>query len=78
MKQILQTLLEKLLDNPQKIKIEEEDDGANVRLKLEVAKVDMGKVIGKEGKVIQALRALLKIKAIKEGKRVDLTLVEPQ
>ena len=78
MKKILETLLSYLVTNPSSVNVEELDNGNNVTLTVKVAKEDMGRIIGKDGKIIQALRSLLKIKAIKEGKRVELTLAEPQ
>ena len=77
MKKVLETLLDNLVINPKTTSVEETDDGNTVTLTIKVAKEDMGRVIGKGGKIIQALRNLLKIKAIKEGKRVELTLAEP-
>lgn len=78
MKKILETLLQYLVTDPKNASVEEVDNGNTVTLTIKVAKVDMGRVIGKEGKIIQALRNLLKVKAIKEGKRVELTIAEPQ
>lgn len=76
MKNLLQYLTENLVNNPSDVKIEEENNESFTRLKLSVHKDDMGRIIGRGGKIIQALRNLLKIKAIKEGKQVQLELVE--
>ncbi len=77
MKKVLETILEYLVTDPKTTSVEEVENGDIVTLTIKVAKVDMGRVIGKEGKIIQALRNLLKIKAIKDGKRVELILAEP-
>lgn len=77
MKKVLETILDNLVTNPKTTSVEETDNGNTVTLTVKVAKEDMGRVIGKGGKIIQALRNLLKIKAIKVGKRVELTLAEP-
>lgn len=77
MKKVLETLLEVLVTDPKSIKVEEEKTDNNILLRVSVAKEDMGRVIGKDGKIIQALRSLLKVKAIKDGKRVEISLVEP-
>jgi len=78
MKKVLETILEYLVTDPKTASVEEVENGDIVTLTIKVAKIDMGRVIGKEGKIIQALRNLLKIKAIKDGKRVELTIAEPQ
>ncbi len=77
MKKVLETILEYLVTDPKTTSVEEVENGDIVTLTIKVAKIDMGRVIGKEGKIIQALRNLLKIKAIKDGKRVELILAEP-
>ncbi|MCL5675800.1 MAG: KH domain-containing protein [Patescibacteria group bacterium] len=78
MKKVLETLLKNLVSQPEAVSINETDNGREVILEISAAKEDMGRIIGKEGKIIQALRNVLKIKAIKEGKRVEITLKEPQ
>jgi predicted RNA-binding protein YlqC (UPF0109 family) len=77
MKDLLEYIVKSIVSNPDDLKIEEEEQDNNVLLKLTVHKDDMGKVIGKEGKIIKAIRTLLKVRAINEQKRVDLQLVEP-
>ncbi|MBI3980712.1 KH domain-containing protein [Candidatus Microgenomates bacterium] len=77
MKDLLLYIVKNLVTYPDDLKVEEEEQNNNVLLKLYVNKEDMGKVIGKEGKIIKAIRTLLKVRAINEKKRVDLQLVEP-
>lgn len=77
MKDLLFYIVKNLVTYPDDLKVEEEEQNNNVLLKLYVNKEDMGKVIGKEGKIIKAIRALLKVRAINEKKRVELQLVEP-
>lgn len=76
MKEFLEFLIKKIVDHPKEVKITEEELEGAIYLKLSVAQEDMGKVIGKSGRIIRALRDLLKIKAIKENKRVNLELLE--
>jgi uncharacterized protein len=74
MKEFLKFLLANIVDQPEAVTIEEKEDENGLILLVNVAEDDRGKVIGKEGKVIFALRNLLNIKAQKENKRVFLQL----
>lgn len=76
MKDILTTLVKSLVDNPDDVSIEENDDNGFVTLVITVNKDDMGKIIGKEGKVIRSLRNIMKIPAMKQGKKVQISLAE--
>lgn len=79
MDKLTKYLLEQIVSKPKKIKVEmSEVDGDTVRLVATVDPADMGKVIGKGGKVIQAIRTLLGTAAIKVNKRVFFTLSEPE
>lgn len=79
MQDLLIYLLTNLVDNPDQVKVSQASDSTGlVTLSATVAPEDMGKVIGKGGKVINAIRQVVKIKAIKEGKRVQVTLSEPE
>lgn len=77
MKDLLLYILNSLVDNPSDITIDETtDDSGLVTLTATVATTDMGKVIGKGGKVINAIRQVVRIRAIKEGKRVNVVLTD--
>lgn len=76
MKDILETLVKSIVDSPDAVSVEETDDNGFVTLIITVAQEDMGKVIGKEGKVIRALRNAMKIPAMKQGKKVQISLAE--
>jgi predicted RNA-binding protein YlqC (UPF0109 family) len=74
MKQTLSHIISGIVDEPSEVDITEEDiDGVHT-FKIHVAKDDIGKVIGKGGKVIRALRNVLKIQAMKENKRINISL----
>ena len=75
MKDLIEFLAKNIVSEASKVKVEEQAGEGGQVIKLSVAQEDMGKIIGKSGRVIKALRSLLKIKAIKEGKRVYLDLV---
>lgn len=76
MKDILTVIVKALVDNPEDVAVEENDDNGFVTLVISVNKDDMGKIIGKEGKVIRAIRNVMKIPAMKHGKKVQISLAE--
>jgi len=76
MKDILTTIVKALVDNPDDVAVEENDDNGFVTLAISVNKDDMGKIIGKEGKVIRSIRNIMKIPAMKQGKKVQISLAE--
>lgn len=69
MKDLAQFIVSRLADNPGAVKVEESLDGDLTVIKLVVDEADKGKVIGKQGKVIKAIRALVGVAAQKAGKR---------
>ena len=75
---LVKFIISNIVDYPDDIKIEEsvDESGTNI-ITLNVNPEDMGKVIGKGGKIISAVRELVKVKAIKLGKRVQLILKDP-
>lgn len=77
MKELVQYIAQSLVDDPSKIEISEIDENGNVRIELRVAKEDMGRIIGKGGRVANSIRVLLRVAAAKEGKRVSLDVIEP-
>lgn len=77
MKDLLLYIVTQLVDDPSQVEVTEDSLGeGNVRLTLKVAANDMGKVIGKSGKTIRSIRDVVKIKAVKENKFVDVVLAE--
>jgi len=77
MKNLAIYLLTQLVDQPDAISVtEDETESGAVTLTLKVATEDMGRVIGKDGKVINAIRDVLKILAVKQNKHVDVVLAE--
>ncbi len=76
MKDILSYIITSIVDNPDKVIIDEHGENGIVNFTVAIAKDDMGKIIGKGGKVIRSVRNIVKIKAIKENKRINITLAE--
>lgn len=76
MKDTLSLIISSIVDHPDQIAIEETDTNGVITFTVSVAKEDMGKVIGKEGKIIKAIRNVMKIPAIKQEKRIVIQLSE--
>jgi uncharacterized protein len=76
MKDLIEYIAKSLVDHPEDVSVSE-SGGNRVRIELSVAKDDMGRVIGKGGKVANAIRALLRVAADREGKQVTLDVTEP-
>lgn len=78
MKNLLLYIVQSLVDHPDEVLVNESQIQGMTNLSLKVNPSDIGKVIGKEGKIIRAIRNIVKILAIKDGKRVNIELVEDQ
>ena len=76
MKDTLHFIVSSIVDNPDAVVIEEHEEDGFVNLTITVDPADMGKVIGKEGKVIRSIRNIMKIKAMKLDKRIKISLAE--
>ena len=74
MKDLLEFLVKKIVKNTEVVKIEETEDAGIVVLNLTVAPDEAGLIIGKGGRTIKSLRSILRVIAIKEGKRVEIKL----
>ena len=77
MKELLQYLARSLVDEPDEVQVEsfEEEDGTLV-LELHVAEDDVGKVIGRGGRTVNALRAVIRASSVKHGRRVLVDVVD--
>ena len=74
MKELIEFLARSIVDNPDAVKVEEERDGDRVYLRLYVADEDMGKVIGKQGRIANAFRTMLKVAAVREDTYATLDI----
>ncbi len=72
----LTRLVELLVDEPEEVVIDEIPGRDSILFELEVAAEDLGKVIGRQGRTIRALRALLAARGTKDGERYELEVVE--
>jgi len=78
MKDTIVFIVKAIVDNPDKVVVEEEETEEGINFVITVDPADMGKVIGKEGKVIRSIRNIMKIPAIKQNKRVSVSIAEIQ
>ncbi len=76
MKELLEYLARQLVDNPDQVRVEESQTADGVVLRLMVAKEDVGKVIGKQGRIARALRTVIKASAVKDGKQATVEIVD--
>lgn len=77
MKEALEKIIRGLAGNPEAVEITEDTDGGkNVRLSVRVAAHDYGRIIGREGRTIKAIRSVLYFAGLKRGKRFQLDLIE--
>lgn len=77
MKDLIQYIASSLVDDPTQVRVEEERRGSTTYVTLRVAKEDMGRVIGKKGRVANAMRALLNVAAVREGRKAHLDVEDP-
>ena len=75
MKQILVDIAKALVSKPEEVVVVERQDGAVLHLELSVAPEDMGKVIGKQGRIAKAIRSVMKACATKENKKVMVDII---
>jgi len=74
MKELLELIAKSLVDNPDSVKVTEIPGDKSITLELKVAEEDMGKVIGKQGRIAKSIRTLVKAAAIHEDKRVNVEI----
>ena len=74
MKEIIEFIAKALVDKPDEVKVSEEEERGRVIVRLEVAEDDYGKVIGKGGRIAQAMRAMLKVSAVRHEEYASLEI----
>jgi len=75
MKELVAIIAKSLVDNPEKVQVNEVIGEQSIIIELKVAPDDMGKVIGKQGRIAKAIRTVVKAAAIKENKRVVVEII---
>jgi uncharacterized protein len=76
LKQLLEMLAKSLVDHPEAVEVSQVEGERSIILEVKVAPDDMGKVIGKQGRIAQALRTIVKAAAVKEGKKVMVEIIQ--
>jgi predicted RNA-binding protein YlqC (UPF0109 family) len=76
MKELIAYIARALVDHPEEVQVEEINEARSIIYELRVAPSDMGRVIGKNGRVANAIRSLLRVAATRSGKRAILEIVE--
>ena len=72
MKELIEYIAKSLVDDPSQVKVSEDRRGSSFVLELSVAPEDMGRVIGRQGRTIRAIRTVVKAASVKVGKRVTV------
>lgn len=76
MEELVRTIAKSLVDNPDQVDVRTTEDGDAIIIELRVAEGDMGKVIGKQGRIAKAIRTVVKAVAVRENKRVSVDIVQ--
>ena len=75
MKELVEYIARSIASQPDEVSVTEEDQDGHIILRLEVAPDDKGKIIGRQGRVAQSIRVLLRVAAVKQGTRATLEIV---
>ena len=76
MKELLTYMIQNLVDHPDEVSVTEREGGGGTVFEVRVADGDMGKVIGRQGRIIKEVRVLIKAVAQKKGKRVSVEVID--
>ena len=75
MKELVEFIAKSIVNAPDAVKVTEEQDEQGIILKLQVADEDKGRVIGKQGRIAEAMRTLIRVKAAKKGTKATLEIL---
>lgn len=75
MKELVEIIAKALVDKPEQVVVNQVEGAQSIILELKVAPEDMGKVIGKQGRIAKAIRTVVKAAATKEGKKVMVEII---
>ena len=76
MKELVEVIAKALVDNPDEVVVNQKEDGRNITIELHVAATDMGKVIGKQGRIAKSIRNVVKAAASKQDKKVLVEIIQ--
>ncbi len=74
LKELVEYMAKGLVDHPDRVQVTERETPRTIVVRLKVAPEDMGRVIGKDGRVANAMRTLLRVTSVKHGKQTDLRI----
>lgn len=75
MKELVKVIAKSLVDHPEDVRVEEKQQDRQVTLELRVDEDDMGKVIGRQGRIAKAMRTVVKAAATRENKKVSVDII---
>lgn len=75
MKSLVETIAKSLVDNPDEVSVREISDGGSEIIELRVAASDMGKIIGKQGRIVKAIRTVVKSAGAKQNRKIEVEVV---
>ena len=75
MKELVEVISKALVDNSDEVVVTEKEEGKHITIELHVAPSDMGKVIGKQGRIAKAIRSVVKAASLGENKKVDVEII---
>ena len=75
MKELVEVIAKALVDNPEEVVVTEKKEGKTLIVELHVAQAEMGKVIGKQGRIAKAIRSVVKAASFGENQKVDVEIV---
>ena len=76
MKNLVEVIAKSLVDNPESVVVTERQEGKTTVIEVTVSESDMGKVIGKQGRIAKAIRSVVKAAAAKEDKKVVVEIIQ--
>ena len=75
MKELVEVIAKGLVEHTDEVVVTEKESGRNITVELHVAPTDMGKVIGKQGRIAKAIRSVVKAASSKDNKKVDVEII---
>ncbi len=75
MKELVEVIAKALVENPDEVVVTQKEEGKHITIELHVAQTDMGKVIGKQGRIAKAIRSVVKAASLSENKKVDVEII---
>ena len=75
MKELVEVIAKALVEHPDEVVVTQKEEGKHITIELHVAASDMGKVIGKQGRIAKALRSVVKAASSKDNQKVDVEIV---